>query len=238
MYRWMALLIAGMTSGVACQGTAVEHGEALFVDSRVTGNDASPYTCASCHAAVQGEEGDEILPGAPLAGVVARSSYWGGQEIELLRSINHCLYYFMFKNTPWTGEEVEARALYAYLESLTEKGSTEPAPFTVVYAVYDVPAGAAAQGEDLYNRACQSCHGAAHTGDNALVTWAPILPEDFLEDHPEDQYTPLERRLVMVEKVRHGAFVGYSGQMPPFSEESLSDQALGDILEYLGLTGK
>jgi thiosulfate dehydrogenase len=226
-----------MLSVVAgCTGTAVDHGEALFEDPAVTGSDASPYACSTCHEAVQGDAGDLILPGAVLAGVVDRSSYWGGQEIELLRSVNHCLYYFMFKSTPWTGEEEEARAMYAYLESLSDRGSAEPAPFTVVYEVYDVPGGDAGRGAELYGRACQTCHGAAHTGEDALVSWAPVLPEDFVAEHPDDQYSAADRRLVMIEKVRHGAFVGYSGQMPPFSAERISDDALGDLLEYLGLS--
>jgi len=204
----------------------------------ITGSDAGSYACSTCHEAVQGDAGDAILAGSPLAGVVNRPSFWGGQEIELLRSVNHCLYYFMFKNQPWTGDEVEARALYAYLESLNDRGSSESAPFTVVYEVYDAPSGDSSRGANLYDRACQSCHGAASTGDAALIEWAPILPEDFLAAHPDSEYSAEDRRLVMIEKVRHGAFVGYSGQMPPLSAEKLSDQDLGDILEYLGIVAE
>ena len=229
-------LAAGSVLG-GCSSTAVEHGAVLVQDPRVTGSDASPYSCSTCHEGIAGERGDEILTGVPLAGVVERPSYWGGQELELLRSINACLYYFMFENKPWTADDEEARAIYAWLESLTPRGDTRPAPFPVVYEVYDVERGETQAGEDIYRRACQSCHGATSTGDGATVEWAPLLPEDFLDEHPDAEYTAQERRLVMIEKVRHGAFVGYSGQMPPFSQEVLSDDDLGNLLEYLGLTG-
>lgn len=228
-------LAIGATWILGCDGTAAEQGESLFYDPKVTGSDASPYACSSCHEAVPGDAGDEILSGSPLAGVVSRPSYWGGQEIELLRSVNHCLYYFMFENQPWTAQDEESRAIYAFLESLGNEGTSDPAPFTVIYEVYDVPRGDTDRGEDLYSRACQSCHGAAHTGDAAFVAWSPVLPEDFLADHPDAEYTAEEQRLVMVEKIRHGAFVGYSGQMPPFSAEKLSDADLGDVLEFLDI---
>jgi len=98
------------------------------------------------------------------------------------------------------------------------------------------PAGGnGSRGGKLYTDACASCHGPAHTGDGRLVQRAPVLPEQTLEEHPSPQYDDLDRRLVFVEKVRHGGFVGYGGEMPPFSVEKLSDQDLGDILAFLGI---
>jgi thiosulfate dehydrogenase len=156
--------------------------------------------------------------------------------MELLRSINNCLYYFMLKDKVWTAEEEDARAMYAYLESLSSSAEAEePAPFTVVYKVEDAPKGDAAQGGPLYVRACQSCHGPPHTGEGRLVGRAPVLPEQTLSEHPSPKYTDLDRRLVFVEKIRHGGFVGYGGQMPPFSKEALSDQDLGDLLAFMGV---
>jgi thiosulfate dehydrogenase len=64
----------------------------------------------------------------------------------------------------------------------------------------------------------------------------PVLPEEPLEDHPLGEYTAEERILVFVEKIRHGAFLGAGGPMPPFSMETLSDQDVGDILTFLGVT--
>jgi thiosulfate dehydrogenase len=217
-------------------GTAVDHGAALFSDPTIARTGFNAYSCATCHEAEAGDAGDAILPGAPLAGALQRPSYWGGQELDLLRSINACLYFFMLKDAPWTPDDVEARAMYAYLESLPGGGaSAEPVAFTPVYALSDPPPGDGGRGGDIYRRACASCHGAAHSGAGRLVDRAPVLPEQTLEEHPLGDYTDAERRLVFVEKIRHGGFVGYGGQMPPFSSERLSDEDLGDLLMFFGV---
>jgi thiosulfate dehydrogenase len=217
-------------------GTAIDQGEALFNDPSVVPTSLNSYSCSTCHEATAGEAGGAILPGAPLAGATKRPSFWGGQELELLRSINHCLYYFMLSDKAWEAEDVEARALYAYLESLpADSAAEQPAAFTVAYEVKDVPTGDGARGGELYTGACASCHGPAHTGTGRLVQRAPILPEQTLEEHPSPKYNDFDRRLVFIEKVRHGGFIGYGGEMPPFSVEKLSDQDLGDIITFLGI---
>ncbi|MGK4003639.1 c-type cytochrome [Sorangium sp. So ce1036] len=214
--------------------TAAEHGAALFRDPSIAGSRFNRYACSTCHEAKPGEAGDAILlPGAPLAGAVDRPSYWGGQEVDLLGAINHCLYFFMMKDEPWTADDGDAQAMYAYLESLPADGAAaEPAPFTPVYALREPPPGNAGRGEIIHERACASCHGRARSGQGRLVDWAPVLPDETFEDHPLGEYTEAERRLVFVEKVRHGGFVGYGGQMPPFSIEVLSEQDLGDLLTF------
>jgi thiosulfate dehydrogenase len=234
--------LAGCSDGeppppqVVYGGTAVDHGAALFRDPAVAKTTFNSYSCATCHEAKAGEAGDTILPGAPLAGSVKRPAYWGGQEVELLRSINHCLYYFMLKDKPWTAEDEEARAMFAYLESLpSDAAAEEPQPFTVAYEVKNVAEGDASRGGPLYTRACAYCHGAVHSGDGRIVERAPKLPDQSISEHPSPDYDELDRRLVFVEKIRHGGFIGYGGQMPPFSMESLSDQDLSDILAYLGV---
>jgi thiosulfate dehydrogenase len=173
--------------------------------------------------------------GGSLRGATERPSFWAGQEVELLRSVNHCLDYFMLKSDPWTAEDEEARALYAYLESISEGAIAAPVPFTVVFDIVDLPAGDAKRGETLYERACATCHGPAHTGEGRLVERAPVLPEQTLEQHPLGEYTAEERRLVFVEKARYGAFVSYTGEMPPFSLEALPDADMADIHQYLDL---
>lgn len=218
------------------EGSAVEHGEALFRSPSVSPTPLNAYSCSTCHAAYPVDAGDAILPGAPLAGVLARSSYWGGQETELLRSVNHCLRFFMLKTEPWTPADVEARAVYAYLESLVGAGAdAAPAPFTVVRDILDPPKGDPERGARTFGRACSSCHGAIRTGEGRLVQRALVLPDAWLANHPPELYTDIERRLVFVQKVRHGGFLGYGGEMPPFSAERLSDQDLGDLLAFLGV---
>lgn len=217
------------------QGTAIEHGQVIFHDPGITGTGANTYSCATCHDDGTAQKGVLYLGGS-LVGVTKRPSYWGGQEVDLLRAVNACLYYFMLSSAPWTAENAEAGALYGYLESIS-KGSegTAAVPFTVVVSIAELPAGDATRGAEHYGRACGTCHGPAHTGKDRLVERAPVLPEQTLKEHPLGEYTADEQRLVFVEKARHGAFVSYSGSMPPLSLEALPDTDLADILQYLDL---
>jgi thiosulfate dehydrogenase len=43
---------------------------------------------------------------------------------------------------------------------------------------------------------------------------------------------------VFIEKVRHGGFLGYGGDMPPYSLEVLPDATVSDLLEALGVLGQ
>ncbi|WP_437806691.1 c-type cytochrome [Sorangium sp. So ce1078] len=234
-----AALLCGCTGDPETKvvdATAVEHGAALFRDPSIAGTRFNRYACSTCHEAVAGDAGDAMLPGAPLAGAVERPHYWGGQEVDLLGAINHCLYFFMTKDLPWTADEPAAQAIYAYLESLPSDGdAAEAVSFTPVYTLRDPSPGDPGKGELIHERACASCHGRARSGEGRLVERAPALPDQTLEEHPLGEYTELERRMVFVEKVRHGAFIGYGGQMPPFSAEVLSDEEFGDLLSFYEL---
>jgi thiosulfate dehydrogenase len=227
---------SGDAEPIVVHGTAIDHGMAIFQDPAVAGTDLNTYSCATCHSAEGVPAADVVLPGGSLTGVTKRPYYWAGQELDLLRSINACLYYFMLEDEPWTAEDEQARALWAYLDSISQgPEGTEPTPFTVSVAIADLPQGDATRGEQLYGRACASCHGASHTGADKLVERAPTLPDQTLADHPLGEYTADEQRLVFVEKARHGAFLAYTGTMPPFSLEVLPDEDLADILSYLDL---
>jgi thiosulfate dehydrogenase len=227
-----AALLAASTLGCA-DGDRVEHvsaaarGEALFRQG-LTENE---LTCATCHSAGLAPDDERVLPGAELGGVTLRPSYWGGAERDLLRALGYCQTRFMGVERPLEVTEPEAADLYAFLASLD--GSPDPVPFTVVRTVADLPGGDAARGLALYGRTCAGCHGALDTGDGALAARIPTLPEDVLREHSD--YDALEQRLVFVEKVRHGAFLGYEGEMPPFSLEALGDAELSDLLSALGL---
>ncbi|MEZ4295846.1 MAG: c-type cytochrome [Polyangiaceae bacterium] len=217
-------------------GTAIDHGKAIFEDPTVAGTELNTYSCATCHTAEATLPADLTLTGGSLAGVTKRPSYWGGQEVDLLRAVNACLYYFMLVDEPWTADNEQARALYAYLDSISQgPEGTSAAPFSIVIDIYDLPEGDPIKGEDVFDRACAACHGAPHTGMDRLVDRAPVLPEQTLEDHPLGEYTHDEQRLVFVEKARHGAFLSYTGTMPPFSLEALPDDEMADLLAYLDL---
>lgn len=245
MGRMSFFFAASLLAGLVCacepepeivEGSAVDHGEALFSDPTITGTTANSFSCATCHPTSKPAAEGPILPGAPLAGVTRRASYWGGMEVELLRSMNHCLYYFMLSSKAWTDEEERAQALFAYLDALPAGPEDEKEwPFTVPVQVTQAPAGDATKGASVYSRACESCHGEVKTGEGRLVARAPVLPDQTLAEHPLGAYTEEQRRLVFVQKTRHGGFLGYGGQMPPFSLEVLSDEQMGDLLVFLGL---
>jgi thiosulfate dehydrogenase len=75
-----------------------------------------------------------------------------------------------------------------------------------------------------------------HSGVGRLSDRVSVLPEDTLTEHA--QYSPSVQRLIFIEKIRHGRFLGYGGEMPPFSSELLSDADVADVLEYLSILGE
>jgi thiosulfate dehydrogenase len=234
-----AVPLAGCANGKVREGEAAR-GRDLFGSPGALALGLRGYSCETCHDAEAGARADagptsgSFKAGAPLAGVTLRSSFWGGQEDDLLQAVNDCRSVFMGSSTPLTASDDDAAPLYAFLASL-EPGDSSPAPFTVVRDIQNVPRGDAAAGVDAYAGACAPCHGTAHTGAGSLGNGIPILPEDPLAKHAT--FSARSQRLVFIEKVRHGAFLGYPGDMPPFSTEVLNDADLSNVLEMLGVLG-
>jgi len=215
------------------RGSAVDHGRALFADPRASSSPSNAFACATCHpsdaaAAKAGEA--RVFPGAALGGATKRMSLWGGARVDLLESINDCRLFFMDAPAPWTSDDEDARAMFAYLQQLA--GAGDAVSFTVLHAAPDLPAGDPVAGEAAYANTCAPCHGSAHNGAGRLVTFAPKLPDDVDATHAS--LAPADRRLVYLRKAREGAFVLAAGAMPPFSREVLPDAQLASILAYLG----
>lgn len=204
----------------------------MFDSLEMSPSSANDYTCATCHDLRASDDGGFIKPGAPLAGVTLRPSFYGGQFNDLLDAVNACRSEFMIAPVPLEPDEQQARALYAFLESL-EPGQPEAVSFSVVGIPEELPRGDLVRGQQLYERACLTCHGLVHSGAGRLSASTTLLPEEFVIEHID--YAPRIRRIVVVEKVRHGGFYGYGGRMPPFSLEVLSDAQLADIIEALEL---
>jgi thiosulfate dehydrogenase len=212
---------------------AAARGAALYDSGQLSASTLNRYSCATCHdlhapSAVR-------KPGALMAGATQRTSFWGGQQNDLLAAINDCRAYFMVANEPLEPRSPMAADLDAYLESL-EPGPTEDVAFSVVRRIEPIARGDAERGEELYATSCGYCHGAAHTGAGRLSERVTILPEETNAEHAE--LSLRVQRIVFIEKVRHGAFLGYGGDMPPFSLEVLSDAELADILEFMGVLGE
>lgn len=226
----VALAIAG------CGAPAVEgvDGEELFRSKQLSSSPLNLYACSTCHDTTAGET-DIIKPGAVLAGVTERESFWGGQENDLRSAIDQCRLNFMGDVTPLDPESPEAIALYDFLSGLS--GSADPVAFSTVRLIDDpLESGDADRGHELYARTCAPCHGAMSTGSGSLAPRVTVIPEQAIAEH--EGFTPRLLRLVFIEKVRHGGFYGYGGDMPPFSVQALPDEQLADILEALGLTGQ
>lgn len=223
-----AVLLAGCASEPQVFGDAVAHGKAVFV--RPSAN--TRLACANCHATGNELPAASILTGGKLGGATLRTSFWGGAEADLLRSINLCRRWFQAEGKDWAAGDDDAQAMWAFLATLP--GDATPAvPFGVVASVQDVTNGKPASGQQVFAKACQTCHGALHTGKGQISPAAYALPEQFVANHAK--YAPLERRLTFIEKVRHGPFLGYGGNMPPFSAQVLSDGQVGDLLAAMGL---
>jgi thiosulfate dehydrogenase len=220
--------------GSASEQSAVDQGRQSFNSTMLSKSRTNDYSCATCHD-TEAATPPSKKPGAALAGVTLRSTFWGGQEADLLGSVNACRRHFMGDNLPLSASDERARSLYAYLVSL-EPGDASSSPFTIVTSIDPLPRGEAGHGRVLFARACASCHGSMHDGLNRLSRIVPVLPEATLLEHAE--YSARVQRLIFTEKIRHGLFLGYGGVMPPFSAELLSDEDVSDLLEALGVIGE
>lgn len=239
--RAVLATLAASCCALACgahaepRGGDVARGQELVESKALSPSSLNLFTCATCHDTTPGQSAKKA--GAALAGATLRPSFWGAQEDDLLRAVDDCRTEFMLATEPLERTSADASALYAYLLSL-EPGDASPQPFTVVREIDDVPRGDAQHGALVYAQACGPCHGAMHDGDGRLGDILPVLPEDTLAAHPAPAYSARTQRLVFIEKTRHGVFLNYGGEMPPFSLEVLSDAEVSDLLEALGVLGE
>jgi thiosulfate dehydrogenase len=225
-----------LLTAAACGGdiSGAERGAELFESSDLSPSDLNVFSCATCHATdAVGSGPTDGSPGYRLIGVAARSRYWGDDYSTMVDAVDACLVFFM-KAEPVVAEDDDFHALYEYLLSITPDGSSDqPFPFTVVENVEDVPRGDAGRGEEVYQRACQRCHGDAFSADGSILREKVNLPgvtEGYAADFPG-----VEPSLVVIEKVRHGRFFDIGGEMPLFSQEAMSDDDLGALLAFLEL---
>jgi len=225
-------VLAVSTALLGCGGaertrTAEERGETLFQSAVASDAPGNVFACATCHGTTARRSFDT---GASLIGAPNRPSFWGGAEVDYLRALNQCRRGFMGASQDYASTDRDALDLTAYL--LSAGGAVSPQPFSVVTTVANVANGDATRGESVMVAACSRCHGDAD-GRGRLSARISSLRADFQRAHAA--YTPAERRLIFIEKVRHGSFLGYGGDMPPYSLEAMGDTDLSDLLTYLGL---
>ncbi len=226
----MMVALAGCSSDPGeVTTTAVERGEKLVSDPGFAESRFNAFACTTCHAITTAK--GRILPGAPLAGAARRPSYWGGRIATLSEAADECATKFM-RAQPFAPAQQKWIDLWAYLASIGDKGPADAQPFEVVYRIVDLPRGDATSGGKVWDATCKTCHGAAKTGEGRIGA-ASIVPADTIAEHGTDG--PAIVRQVVIEKVRHGSYLGFAGVMPPFSQQALSDRQIADLLTYLGL---
>jgi thiosulfate dehydrogenase len=220
------------TKTVTDHASAEDHGRELFSDHAASPSASNPFSCANCHPSA-GTTG-RIFSGGMLAGVTTRTSFWGGAENDLLRSINDCRASFMDAPAPWTTDDDDANAMYAYLQSLA--GPADPIAFTLVEPpVADVMPGDANAGAITFGAACKQCHGELHSGNGRIASFVPALPDEVIAQHASLNLTPVALRGVFVQKIRRGGADTPGQSMPPFSKETLADEDVAGLVALFGL---
>jgi thiosulfate dehydrogenase len=224
----MLALSSSLAIGACGPVPAKDVGKQLFAEPKLSPSDVNAFSCSTCHA--MGDAGDAIKPGFDLKNAARRQTFWGGYSTSLLDATNDCLKFFM-RGEPLQKDDPKARALYEYLASTASKDE-DAKPLSIVENVTHLARGNPDKGSKVWDRACRECHGDPHTGNGRISDQAVAVPEDSIEFAKQIGFDP---DLVVIEKVRHGAFFGVGGTMPPFSREQLSDDDLGALIAFLGL---
>ena len=123
----------------------------------VTGNESR---CATCHS----DDGSQApFSGNTFQDIAYKSSYKGGGAMTLLDASNVCISGWM-GGEPLAENDQQWRGLKSFLESISDRGATEPnalAPEVLEdEAAYELAytGGDAAAGESKYASYCASCH--------------------------------------------------------------------------------
>ena len=236
-------LMAALTSCAdeARVAPLAELGAELASDPRGTRSQYNVFACTTCHAVRAGAQGGLVMVGAPLQGAARRPSFWGGEVVRLREAVERCWVNFM-RGVPEDLDGPSGRAIDAWLLSLAPEGSTEgTAPVTRTWprSVRDLGPGDRVRGQVVWNRACALCHGALDTGAGRIGAVASVIPQSTIREHCGRDiamagYTDRQAyiRATVIEKTRHGSFLGYAGVMPPFASEVISDDEMRDLTAF------
>lgn len=196
----------------------IEDGEEIFneTDSALdeSGNELS---CASCHA--DGGTGQE----SSLVGVTTQFPQYRPREGTIFTiedRINGCMVRSM------NGEKLEEdsdemRSMVAYLNYISAgiKQGEEDIPWRMQNTMEDIPEPDVDSGDELYEENCASCHG-----DDGSGTGANSGPAVWGEDSFNDGAG-------MGRMQKMAGFI--QNNMPPNSDDELSDQDSADLAAYL-----
>lgn len=236
----LALLLAIAAAGCGSPKTetkpAVELGAALFHDHTLSSSSYNRFSCSTCHSTDAAEDATRVFAGGSLENAANRPDWFDGYSLQFLDSVNFCLVYFMRGEKLAPGDP-DGDALYEYLASISPDPAPPAVSYTLLQQIQGLPlTGDVANGQQVYERTCQICHGDKDTGHGRISSSTTILNQQLSADYDTLFGTGATiHNVVVTEKVRHGQFYGIGGNMPFFSEEKLSDSDLTDLEAYLGL---
>jgi thiosulfate dehydrogenase len=234
----VAFILVALAAAACAPMKARDVGEQLFSDPALSPSTLNAFSCATCHS--MGDANGAIKAGFDLKSAAKRERFWGGYSPSLLDATNDCLVFFM-QGTQLDKTDPKARALYEYLDDAAT-GSTDTATksLTVVENITVLAEQGKTRGAQVWDAACKGCHGDPHTGAGRIEQTASIVPEDSQklakEIAPQQNLDAgTATKLIVIEKVRHGAFFGIGGTMPLFSKEQMSDDDIGALLSFLAI---
>lgn len=242
MKTWMGA-VALACATLSCGDTErveplAARGALLASDPRITRSQYNAFACLTCHSVDDPPAGARVYPGASLRGAARRPTYWNGEVTHLREAVERCWTGFM-RGVATDLDGPDGQALSAWLDSLAPEGSTAGTASVVrTYprVVRDPGVGDRTRGLAVWGRACASCHGAVGTGAGRIGPLTSVLPRDTLAEHCDDNFTDVGYadlqaylRASVTEKTRHGSFLGYAGVMPPFANETLTDDEVRDL---------
>ena len=219
---------------------AADYGEALFSDPGFADSGFNAFSCATCHATdvPKANAAARTSIAASMRGVASRRTWWGGAAPRLLDAVNACFTFFM-RGEPLLPDDARGRALYEYLLKLSPNDQSDALPFTFVQGVDALQRGEPNRGKAAYEASCKVCHGEPYSGKGRISELVSIIPQAIVPwatgAFPGFEKNDFDPALGIIDKVRHGQFLGLGGNMPFFTAEALSDADLAAVIGYLNL---
>lgn len=176
-------------------------------------------SCTSCHAGAGLDENSSSMVG--VASVYPMYIPRSGKIVTLEDRINGCMVRSM-DGEKFDEDSEDLRAMVAYLTYISEGVPSEmnaDLPWRHKNNMENVPTPNLADGEDLYQQSCISCHAGDGSGTGSN-TGPALWGDDSFNDG-----AGIARMTKMA---------GYVQQnMPPGAENTLSDQEAADIAAYI-----
>jgi mono/diheme cytochrome c family protein len=184
-------------------------------------------SCSTCHATAADAALPDFLPGHPMRGILNRPTFWTDEKPSIPNSgpqsvidaANLSIRRYVPGARDLELDSLTAKALLAYFASLTPEGeATAVGPYSVGAAPSwdEVNPADGNRGAELFKKSCATCH---HENPKPTELGMPGLLKDDFDMEAGWQTVRLGRT--------------EDEPMPRYASDSIPDQALRDILNYL-----